>query len=73
MMTDISLETHIPAAERPSLVVNMRIQRDWAEMTMLCKGLQGVGIENVAYASSFVLQFRKTDLTTALCQKNNRN
>jgi hypothetical protein len=34
--------------DRASLRINLRIQRDWAEMTMLCKGLQGMGIENVA-------------------------
>ena len=35
--------------DRASLRINLRIQRDWAEMTMLCKGLQGMGIENVAW------------------------
>jgi hypothetical protein len=34
--------------DRASLLINLRIQRDWSEMTMLCKGLQGMGIENVA-------------------------
>ena len=34
--------------ERASLIVNMRIQKDWGEMTMLCKALQGIG-NNVAY------------------------
>ncbi|KIM93968.1 hypothetical protein OIDMADRAFT_207874 [Oidiodendron maius Zn] len=37
--------------DRASLRINLRIQRDWAEMTMLCKGLQGMGIENVAIMS----------------------
>jgi hypothetical protein len=46
-------------AERASLVVNMRIQRDWAEMTMLCKGLQGIGIENVAYVLHVLKATRK--------------
>ena len=35
--------------ERASLIINMKIQRDWSEMTMLCKGLQGIGMENIAY------------------------
>ncbi|KAE9362899.1 hypothetical protein N431DRAFT_424290 [Stipitochalara longipes BDJ] len=34
--------------DRASLRINLQIQRYWAEMTMLCKGLQGMGIENVA-------------------------
>jgi hypothetical protein len=37
--------------DRASLRINLRIQRDWSEMTMLCKGLQGMGIENVAWVS----------------------
>lgn len=37
--------------ERVKLKVPLRIQSDWAEMTMLCKGLQGMGIDNVAYVS----------------------
>ncbi|KUJ08937.1 uncharacterized protein LY89DRAFT_690509 [Mollisia scopiformis] len=37
--------------ERASLVVNLKIQREWSEMTMLCKGLQGMGINNVAIMS----------------------
>ncbi|TVY62878.1 hypothetical protein LSUE1_G006676 [Lachnellula suecica] len=37
--------------EKASLVVNLKIQRDWSEMTMLCKGLQGIGIDNVAIMS----------------------
>jgi hypothetical protein len=42
-------DSHIQTPEeRASLVINMKIQRDWSEMTMLCKGLQGMGIENVA-------------------------
>jgi hypothetical protein len=38
--------------ERESLLINFKIQRDWSEMTMLCKGLQGMGIENVAYVKT---------------------
>ena len=45
----MDIETHTPVSERASLIVNMRIQRDWGEMIMLCKGLQGIGIDNVAY------------------------
>jgi hypothetical protein len=42
-------ESHIQnPEERASLITNFKIQRDWSEMTMLCKGLQGMGIENVA-------------------------
>ncbi|OBT52755.1 hypothetical protein VE04_04847 [Pseudogymnoascus sp. 24MN13] len=37
--------------DRASLQINLRIQRDWAEMTMLCTGLQGMGVENVAIMS----------------------
>jgi len=47
------VETHATNAdERAILLVNLRIQKDWAEMTMLCKGLQGIG-DNVAYDPSF--------------------
>jgi hypothetical protein len=38
--------------DRASLRINLQIQRHWAEMTMLCKGLQGMGIENVALVAS---------------------
>ena len=38
----------IAEEDKASLVVNLKIQRDWSEMTMLCKGLQAIGIENVA-------------------------
>jgi len=42
------IETHAMSTdERESLLINLRIQKDWAEMTMLCKGLQGIG-DNVA-------------------------
>ena len=34
--------------ERSSLIINLKIQKEWSELTMLCKGLQGMGIENVA-------------------------
>lgn len=44
-----STDSHIQnPEERASLIINFKIQRDWSEMTMLCKGLQGMGIENVA-------------------------
>ncbi|KAF8861438.1 hypothetical protein BDZ45DRAFT_799906 [Acephala macrosclerotiorum] len=37
--------------EQSSLIINLKVQREWSEMTMLCKGLQGMGIENVAIMS----------------------
>jgi len=43
--TDSNVENE---EDRASLRINLQIQRHWAEMTMLCKGLQGMGIENVA-------------------------
>jgi hypothetical protein len=44
-----SIESNIEKEEdRASLEINLKIQRDWSEMTMLCQGLQGMGIENVA-------------------------
>ncbi len=48
--TDVAMiDSNVQKGEdRASLRINLRIQRDWAEMTMLCKGLQGMGIENVA-------------------------
>lgn len=43
------VDSHIQnPEERAVLIINLKIQRDWSEMTMLCKGLQGMGIENVA-------------------------
>ncbi len=46
---DMPIDAEVEKEEdRASLRINLRIQRDWAEMTMLCKGLQGMGIENVA-------------------------
>ncbi|KAH8803720.1 C6 zinc finger domain protein [Xylogone sp. PMI_703] len=45
-------ESHIEGeGERSNLIVNLKIQKDWSEMVMLCKGLQGVGIDNVAIMS----------------------
>ncbi|KAH7370946.1 C6 zinc finger domain protein [Rhexocercosporidium sp. MPI-PUGE-AT-0058] len=37
--------------DKATLEINLKIQRDWSEMTMLCQGLQGMGIENVAIMS----------------------
>jgi hypothetical protein len=34
--------------ERAGLMINLKIQRYWSEMTMLCKASQGVGIDNIA-------------------------
>lgn len=48
-MLTIEIEAKIEGAEeRSNLVINLKIQRDWSEMTMLCKGSQGVGIDNIA-------------------------
>ncbi len=44
-MSDSNIEDQ---EERATLEINFKIQRDWSEMTMLCQGLQGMGIENVA-------------------------
>jgi hypothetical protein len=55
------LDSHIKEDERASLVVNLRIQRDWSEMTMLCKGLQGIGIDNIAYARPSSPTFTNTN------------
>ncbi|KAH9209964.1 hypothetical protein DL95DRAFT_526574 [Leptodontidium sp. 2 PMI_412] len=38
-------------SDTASLLINLKIQRDWSEMTMLCKGLQGIGIDNLAIMS----------------------
>jgi len=46
------VESHIEKEEeKASLEINLKIQRDWSEMTMLCQGLQGMGIDNVAIMS----------------------
>ncbi|PVH76092.1 hypothetical protein DL98DRAFT_465595 [Cadophora sp. DSE1049] len=50
--TNLVAESHIEKEEeKASLEINLKIQRDWSEMTMLCQGLQGMGIENVAIMS----------------------
>ncbi|CZR53510.1 uncharacterized protein PAC_03389 [Phialocephala subalpina] len=41
-----NLVSGLSAEEQSSLIINLKIQREWSEMTMLCKGLQGMGIEN---------------------------
>jgi hypothetical protein len=38
--------------ERPVLILNLRIQRDWAEIVMCCRALQSTGIDNVVAMSS---------------------
>jgi hypothetical protein len=38
--------------ERPILILNLRIQRDWAEIVMCCRALQSTGIDNVVAMSS---------------------
>ncbi|KAH9208281.1 hypothetical protein DL95DRAFT_395391 [Leptodontidium sp. 2 PMI_412] len=46
------VESNIEKEEdKATLEINLKIQRDWSEMTMLCQGLQGMGIENVAIMS----------------------
>jgi len=42
-----------PAAteEKPFLLAALRVQKCWAELTLHCKALQSMGVENVAYAS----------------------
>jgi len=48
-LTRFNTESHIEKEEeKASLEINLKIQRDWSEMTMLCQGLQGMGIDNVA-------------------------
>jgi hypothetical protein len=42
------VETAVAREERSSLIINLKIQKEWSELTMLCKGLQGMGIDNVA-------------------------
>jgi hypothetical protein len=40
------------SSERPVLILNLRIQRDWAEIVMCCRALQSTGIDNVVAMSS---------------------
>ena len=42
------VETSALNEDPASLIINLRIQKEWSELTMLCKGLQGMGIDNVA-------------------------
>jgi len=51
----------------------MRIQKDWGEMTMLCKGLQGRGIENVALALLSFTSLSRNLLFTPLPPKIDEN
>lgn len=41
--------------EKPFLLAALRVQKCWAELTLHCKALQSMGVENVAYASSLIL------------------
>ncbi|RFU28724.1 hypothetical protein B7463_g7629, partial [Scytalidium lignicola] len=62
------VDSHIKKEdERANLLVNLKIQRDWSEMVMLCKGLQGVGMENV------VVEKCERALRGNTAQSNNRN
>lgn len=36
--------------EKPFLLAALRVQKCWAELTLHCKALQSMGVENVAYA-----------------------
>jgi hypothetical protein len=44
-----STEDSIPAeAEKPFLLLALRVQKCWAEMMLYCKALRSMGVENVA-------------------------
>jgi hypothetical protein len=38
-------------SDRDTLILNLRVQRDWAEIVMCCRALQSTGIENIAAMS----------------------
>ena len=44
--------THADSPERPVMILNLRIQRDWAEIVMCCRALQSTGIDNIVAMSS---------------------
>lgn len=52
-MSILTYAENSPAAteEKPFLLAALRVQKCWAELTLHCKALQSMGVENVAYAS----------------------
>ena len=43
--------THPDSLDHDTMILNLRIQRDWAEIVMCCRALQSTGIDNVVAMS----------------------
>lgn len=49
----IMLTRTVPdSLDRDTMVLNLRIQRDWAEIVMCCRALQSTGIDNIVAMSA---------------------